>query len=345
MDKALVTVVLPIYNVEKYLDRCINSVVNQSYTNLEILLIDDGSPDNCPSICDSWADKDSRIRVIHKENQGLGMARNTGIDNANGKYICFFDSDDYIDKCTIEKAVTILDKDNSDIIVFGINFVDNDNNVTNSYPPATDCFLYKGEAVLNDFFVKYIAPTVNKKGRTFYMSPCLMLYSLELIKKINWHFVSEREIISEDVFSQLLLFKYVNSVSVLPEALYYYCNNGASLSRKYLPDRYDKIKHFYLESLKVCEKLEYSDTIKHCIAKPYLGFTVSALKQEVAFGNKKYRKQNIEQILNDELLIEVLKQNKKDSFSIYKRIIYWSMRNKFNFFTLFLIRLKLLAER
>ena len=345
MGEVLVTVVLPIYNVEKYLDRCINSVVNQSYKNLEILLIDDGSPDNCPSICDDWAKKDSRIRVIHKENQGLGMARNTGIDNASGKYICFFDSDDYIELDTIEKSVKLLEKDNSDIIVFGVNIVDANNNVINSYPPTTDCFLYKGEAVLNDFFPKYLAPTINKKGRTFYMSSWLMLYSLDMIKKVDWHFVSEREIISEDVFSLLLLFKFVNSVSVLPEALYYYCNNGASLSRAYMPGRYEKIKHFYLESLKVCDKLEYSEAIKRCVARPYLGFTVSVLKQEITYSDKKRSKQNIKKILNDELLINVLNQNKKESFPIYKRLIYWSMRNRLNFLTLFFIKLKLLAQR
>ena len=87
---ALVTVVVPIYNVEKYLERCLSSIVNQTYTDLEILLIDDGSTDGCPGICDRFAAQDSRVRVIHKQNAGLGMARNTGIDHATGDYICFF---------------------------------------------------------------------------------------------------------------------------------------------------------------------------------------------------------------------------------------------------------------
>ena len=87
----LVSVVIPIYNVEKYLDRCVSSVVNQTYRNLEIILVDDGSPDNCPAMCDAWAERDSRIRVIHKKNNGQGMARNSGMDIATGKYIFFFD--------------------------------------------------------------------------------------------------------------------------------------------------------------------------------------------------------------------------------------------------------------
>ena len=96
------SIVVPIYNVEKYLDRCIKSIVSQTYGNLEILLVDDGSPDDCPRVCDEWAEKDSRIKVVHKLNAGLGYARNTGIENATGKYICFFDSDDYIEPDTID---------------------------------------------------------------------------------------------------------------------------------------------------------------------------------------------------------------------------------------------------
>lgn len=87
MEVGLVSIVLPIYNVEKYLDRCIESVVRQTYNNLEIILVDDGSPDGCPQKCDEWAKKDKRIKVIHKNNAGLGYARNTGIENASGEFL------------------------------------------------------------------------------------------------------------------------------------------------------------------------------------------------------------------------------------------------------------------
>lgn len=96
MNDGKISVIVPVYKVEPYLDRCVASIVNQTYTNLEIILVDDGSPDNCPAMCDAWAAKDSRIRVIHKENGGGGAARNTGIDLAHGEFIAFVDSDDYI---------------------------------------------------------------------------------------------------------------------------------------------------------------------------------------------------------------------------------------------------------
>ena len=132
MVNGLVTVVLPIYNVEKYLDRCINSVVNQTYSNIEILLIDDGSTDGCPKKCDDWAAQDSRIHVIHKENQGLGMARNTGIENSSGEFICFFDSDDFIAPDTVEKAYKRAVEEDADIVSFGLHFADSNGKVVSS---------------------------------------------------------------------------------------------------------------------------------------------------------------------------------------------------------------------
>lgn len=92
----LISVIVPVYKVEPYLDKCVSSIVNQTYRNLEIILVDDGSPDNCPAMCDAWAEKDSRIRVIHQKNKGSGAARNAGLDIAAGRLIAFVDSDDYI---------------------------------------------------------------------------------------------------------------------------------------------------------------------------------------------------------------------------------------------------------
>ena len=129
MSNGLVTIVLPIYNVEKYLNRCINSIVNQTYKNLEIILVDDGSPDKCSQMCDEWEKKDTRIKVVHKQNEGLGMARNTGIENATGDYICFFDSDDYLELTAIEKLYKLAKKTDSDIVTYGYSKVDDSGNI------------------------------------------------------------------------------------------------------------------------------------------------------------------------------------------------------------------------
>jgi glycosyltransferase involved in cell wall biosynthesis len=116
----LISVIIPIYKVEEYLDECVTSVVNQTYSDLEIILVDDGSPDNCPQMCDEWAGKDNRIKVIHKVNGGLSDARNAGIEIATGEYIAFVDSDDFIKPDMIEKLRAALAKADADIAACGI---------------------------------------------------------------------------------------------------------------------------------------------------------------------------------------------------------------------------------
>lgn len=114
LEKNFISVIVPVYNVEKYLDRCIRSIVNQTYKNLEIILIDDGSPDNSPQMCDEWAEKDSRIKVIHKQNGGVSSARNAGINAASGDYIGFVDGDDYIDPDMYEVMLTEIIENEAD---------------------------------------------------------------------------------------------------------------------------------------------------------------------------------------------------------------------------------------
>ena len=117
MVNPLVSIIVPIYKVEPYLCRCLDSIVNQTYTNLEIILVDDGSPDGCPQICDEYAAKDKRIVVIHKENGGLSDARNAGLDICKGDYISFVDSDDWVDEKYIEQLIKPNSKNQYDIVI------------------------------------------------------------------------------------------------------------------------------------------------------------------------------------------------------------------------------------
>lgn len=122
----LISVIVPIYKVERYLDDCIQSIINQTYRNIEILLIDDGSPDNCPALCDEWANKDSRITVYHKPNGGLADARNYGLDRANGAWIYCVDSDDWIEPDLLELTYGKAHANNSDIVSFGYRWANDD---------------------------------------------------------------------------------------------------------------------------------------------------------------------------------------------------------------------------
>lgn len=112
-----VSIIVPVYKVEPFLERCIKSILSQTYKNFELILVDDGSPDCCPEICDTWAVVDSRIRVIHKTNGGLSSARNAGLDVAKGKYIHFVDSDDWIEQDAIQYLITILEENQADMVM------------------------------------------------------------------------------------------------------------------------------------------------------------------------------------------------------------------------------------
>ena len=119
MGELKISVIVPVYKVEEYLDRCVKSIVEQTHKNLEIILVDDGSPDNCPAICDSWAEKDRRIKVIHKENGGVSSARNAALDAATGDFIGFVDSDDWIENDFYELLMKSLAENGSDIAFCG----------------------------------------------------------------------------------------------------------------------------------------------------------------------------------------------------------------------------------
>ncbi|RHU30631.1 glycosyltransferase family 2 protein [Parabacteroides sp. TM07-1AC] len=113
-----ITIIVPVYKVEKYIYRCINSVLAQTYSNWELILVDDGSPDKCPIICDNYAKADGRIRVIHKENGGLSSARNVGLEYLSGDYVTFLDSDDFIHSDTLQDTLLLAEKENADIVQF-----------------------------------------------------------------------------------------------------------------------------------------------------------------------------------------------------------------------------------
>ena len=345
MNQPVVTIALPIYNVEKYLDRCIESLVNQTYQNIEIILVDDCSPDGSGRICDEWVKRDTRVRVIHKEvNEGQGIARNNALDIATGDYICFFDSDDYIESNTaIHTLVEAAESERAEIVVFGLRNVEADGTVVNRYVPKVGERTYRGREVQDEFLPEFVSPDPNGNGeRMFYMSSCVLMYSMKKIRQTGWRYVSERKIISEDVYSLLNLFDAVNTVTVVPEDYYCYCaNDSSSFSRKYMPNRYDRIKHFYLETVKLCEEKKYSDDIIKRVTEPYLSYTMATLKQETkAPVSLKERKNKVYMILKDPVLQRVAQMKLGDQAIWSRKLMYFLIRSKCYFMCYLLASLK-----
>ena len=310
MENPKVTVVIPIYNVEEYLPRCILSVVNQTYKNLEIILVDDGSLDRCPDICEEWKQKDSRIKVIHKANAGLGMARNTGIDNATGEYIFFFDSDDYVADNIVEKCVKNVCSNNSDAVLFGYFNVYSNGKIENTNM-TTPKLVFEGSEILSE-----LLPGMYTYTFGFGISSCVKMYRLESFKENNIRFKSEREIISEDAYFALEYYPTIKKVSVLNENLYYYCKRDTSLSREYKKDRQEKNDHFIQQSLLYIEEKKLPSCVRNHIIARYQMYTIVAIRQLAASNlsakDQKSALMNIlkSKTLHSTLTFEVLKLHK-----------------------------------
>lgn len=277
MEKGLVSIVVPVYNTEKYLNRCISSLVNQSYQNIEILLIDDGSTDKSGEICDAWSVKDSRVYVIHKENEGAGITRNLGIEKAKGEYICFFDSDDYISKRAIEKAYECAYKNRAEIIILEHYLVKKGKR---PIPVAihTNKNTYSGKEVCQTFLPDLIGPDIEKGIFTGLAIESWIIYSTELLVRAGWRYESERRVLSEDTYSQVMLYQEVQTVSIVRTPVYYYCSRPESLS--WSVDRYSiqALNGFYDQMDKLVTKCGYRKEVKKRLAYPYFSMVIACLK-------------------------------------------------------------------
>ncbi len=214
----LVSLIIPVYKVEKYLNKCVESVVNQTYKNLEIILVDDGSPDNCPNMCEAWAKKDSRIKVIHRKNGGLSAARNSGIEVAKGEYFCFVDSDDYVAKDYVKSLYESLKSNNADMAICEVTEVNEKYNVIDDKKTRerlTNC-VKTGLELLD-----LILP-----AKTYaYVVAWNKLYKRELFNNLRY---AEGKI-HEDEFIIHRLFARCNRVAIIDKPLYYYLKRGDSI--------------------------------------------------------------------------------------------------------------------
>lgn len=238
MNKGLISIIVPVYNVEEYLDRCVESLVNQTYTNLEIILVDDGSPDNSGKLCDEWALKDKRVKVIHKENGGVSSARNIGIDNANGEYIGFVDSDDYVDINFLSTINALINKEKKDVYVFNYFKVKDGNIVKNTMKCDNE---------------KYSLEVIKANGIDGFV--CNKIYKKSIICDIRFNL---KVSMCEDLLFNLELSKKNIDYGFLNIPLYYYFdNNSSATNKKYKTDisRMDVVEYMIDNSSLFNEKI------------------------------------------------------------------------------------------
>ena len=214
MGQSLITIIIPIYKVYDYLDRCINSIVNQTYSNLQIILVDDGSPDGCAVKCDEWLKKDERFTVIHKSNGGLSDARNYGMSIIYGDYVSFIDSDDYVAEDFFEVLLSTANKNDSDIVECGIlRFYEN-----GKYGECHDDL-----AIRNYSAYGGLSALINENP--FHQYVWNKLYKTNIMKEIRFEFGK----LNEDEFWTYQVFGNANKVSKINKTMYYYFQRSSSI--------------------------------------------------------------------------------------------------------------------
>lgn len=248
--KPLVSIIVPVYNVEKYISGCVTSILSQTYENLQVILVDDGTPDNSGKICDDFAVKDQRVQVIHKENGGLSSARNAGLDVTIGKYVMFIDSDDYIVDNAVEILVEACERYNTDFVQFDTIH--------------TTCPDYSPQHAPEEFNMEIIADQRQMYWKMYQtlgpgVSACTKLHRRELFDELRF----KEGIIHEDDYFTLFALQKVKVGLYLDAKLYYYIVHENSI----LTSRFSKKKLDLLYVLecrtKEFEKLGFKDLERH----------------------------------------------------------------------------------
>ena len=277
----LISIIVPVYKVEKYLDKCVESIVEQTHKNLEIILVDDGSPDNCPAMCDEWAKKDSRIKVIHKKNGGLSSARNAGLDVCTGDYIGFVDSDDWIEPDMYEYLLDIGMKNNADVSRCEFVIEAENSDITVDFQNDSELSMLSGDeliielvngdysegAMWNKLYKRKLFDSVRfKEGIT--IEDCLANYyiyrqQVTLVSSfaVKYHYLQRGDSITGTAFSE----KSFDILKVHNEITNSEINNPATYP--YCLKAYIRYNIIYLRTCIAYEKEFYRDDMRNEVKK------------------------------------------------------------------------------
>ncbi len=325
----LISVIVPVYNAEKYLIRCVDSIRNQTYANLEIILVDDGSPDNCPNMCDEFAVQDSRIKVIHKQNAGQGLARNDGLDIASGVYVTFVDSDDWIGLDHIENLYNAVKLNDADVAL-GNHIRVNVDGLQTAHMLLLEERVYEGDSIVCDLMLPLIGTKEDSVSDVSINSSVSMnLYRMECIKQNNIRFVSERYAVAEDFYFNVDFFHYATKIVYTKEKGYYYFQNLESTCEKYNPKRFERtLNYYYLISERV-ESYGLKDRVEHRIERSFLMKIRVAIRHIVLSDlPRKEKFRQIGEILRNDTVKAVLNNYPIDAYALYMRILMNFMRKE-----------------
>lgn len=282
-----VSIIVPVYNSERSLKRCLDSIVNQSHSNLEIIIVNDGSTDGSLEISNKYSKKEPRITVINQENSGVSTARNIGLSNSTGDYLMFVDSDDYLDINMVELLIENINLNNSDIVICGIK------RHRNSKVEMVN-FKNSGEFNVKDF----LSNNASTIADNLIGSPCNKLYSTRVIKTNGLKFDTNIEY-AEDLLFNFKYFKKINNVTVLDQHLYnYMLASGNSLSSKFREDCFANLTIIYIETLSILHFFDIDiSKVRDYFANIYLSQIEHLYRKDSTLNNNQRIK-----LINEELI-------------------------------------------
>ena len=317
--------VVPVYKTGKYLERCVKSLLEQDINDYEILLIDDGSPDDSGEKCDELGDTSERIKVYHKENEGLGITRNFGIRHATGEYLIFVDSDDYFKANALKGLKDLVTRECSDIVVYKYERILNGNIVKEN----DEKFPLDNESSFDNKVLATMCIGEPLKKDTFEVGPAWKeIWKREFLINNNLLFPSERIVLSEDYPFAIKAFYLANRVSYFDGILYFYCYNDESLTNTYNPNRQLRAIEFYKQMEKIINEYELEE---NAVFRNKNNFIVNMLQsfKHIVLSSETYRwkREQIKKICTDSQIRIILKD-------IYEfdapqmRLLHWMMVRK-----------------
>lgn len=301
-----------------------DSILGQTLTDIEIILVDDGSPDRTPEMCDSYARRDERVKLIHKANGGLGFARNSGLDIASGEFVAFVDSDDYVDLKIYQKLYDEAWKHKADAVFCGFNHEGLPGCWSKSREIDSNR-IFEGKDV-SDFMLDMVANAPEQPNeRSYYMSVWRAIYKRSIIEENHIRFLSERDVASEDIPFQVDFLLNCKRVVYIPDNLYYYCSNVSSLTATYRCEKYERFKS--LRGI-LLEKLEGVAGAALRCDRFFIGYTRTQLHHLMS-SNERDKLSQINAIIADPIWMKLKVRYPLKNFKRFDlKFMYWLIVNK-----------------
>lgn len=303
-NRPLLSIIVPVYNTEAYLTRCVDSLLQQKYQNIEILLIDDGSADASPAICDRYAQTHANVRVLHKINEGLGEARNSGLELVTGDYVTFLDSDDYIHEDMYVTMLKHICEEGAEAAFCDFSFVRRDGRIE-----QRECTISPGKYPARDILLEMLGSRPEARyDFGFDMSVCKGIFDMSIIRRQGLRFPSERSVLCEDIFFNLEFLRHAGHVVYLAQGWYFYCENAGSLTHRYIPERLRKEKELFCLLQETAQDVLTDHEVLR-LHRLFLGRIRSAITQYVIYKDRytfPERIQNIRMISNDDLVRQII---------------------------------------